>query len=228
MVFDINKIIPDKSKSIFEGAIVGWDRRSFFYYRMLKAVCTHYGIDEHTPFDDLSAREQKLFLYGTGKEAIEINFTSADGSKSRKSVQPFEGVIPNLKRRMVETDSEYIREELSRLMSSKECPSCHGARLKHEYCHVFVANTSLPSVNAMSIVKAKEFFENIQLSSQEHKIADRILKEIKDRLTFLENVGLGYLNLSRSAEKLSGGEAQRIRLASQIGAGLVGVMYTPR
>lgn len=226
MVFDINKIIPDKSKSIFEGAIVGWDRRSFFYYRMLKAVCTHYGIDEHTPFDDLSAREQKLFLYGTGKEAIEINFTSADGSKSRKSVQPFEGVIPNLKRRMVETDSEYIREELSRLMSSKECPSCHGARLKHEYCHVFVANTSLPSVNAMSIVKAREFFENIQLSTHEHKIADRILKEIKDRLTFLENVGLGYLNLSRSAETLSGGEAQRIRLASQIGAGLVGVMYT--
>lgn len=226
MVFDENKIVPNKDKSLYEGAITGWDRRTFFYYKMLESVCKHFNIDVKKPYKDLSQKERDIILYGTGSQTIEMVFKSADGSKSRKSVQPFEGVIKNFQRRMIETDSEYVRDELTKLMSSKECPTCHGSRLKDEYCHVFVNHTSLPQVNEMSIVKAKEFFSNLKLGTQDKVIADRILKEITSRLSFLENVGLGYLNLSRSAETLSGGEAQRIRLASQIGAGLVGVMYT--
>lgn len=224
MEFSEEKIVPDPNKSIYDGAIVGWDRRSFFYYRLLESVAKYYGIDIKKPFKDLSRKEQKIFLYGTN-EPITMEFSTSSGSRKETRHQPFEGVIPNYIRRLHETESDLVRDELAKLMTSHPCRSCHGARLKKEYCNVFIAGKTLPDINEMSIDKAREFFLNIELSKQEHSIADRILKEINDRLSFLINVGLGYLTLSRSAETLSGGEAQRIRLASQIGAGLVGVMY---
>lgn len=225
MVLDENKVVPDPSKSIFEGAIVGWDRRSVWYFRQLEAVAAHFNIDIHKSFASLSRKEQEIFLYGSGKEPIPMEFSYAKGQKVETSLQPFEGVIPNYERRLKETDSDYVRDFISKLMTPSLCPECKGARLKKEYCHVFVGEKSLPAINEFSIVKAQEFFSNLNLSKQEHGIADRVLKEIRSRLSFLINVGLGYLNLSRSAETLSGGEAQRIRLASQIGSGLTGVMY---
>ena len=224
MVFDVNKIV-DFNKSIFEGAIAWWDRRYFFYYRMLEAVAKHYHIDLHKPFKDLSPEEQEYFLYGT-KEPIKMVFDSKDGSIKKELNQPFEGVIPNFERRLHETESDTVRDELSLMMTARPCPVCHGTRLKKEYCHVFVGGKNLPQINELSINEAYDFFSNLTLSAQENAIAERILKEIRARLSFLINVGLGYLNLARSAETLSGGEAQRIRLASQIGAGLVCVMYT--
>lgn len=224
MVFDVNKIV-DFNKSIFEGAIAWWDRRYFFYYRMLEAVAKHYHIDLHKPFKDLSPEEQEYFLYGT-KEPIKMVFDSKDGSIKKELNQPFEGVIPNFERRLHETESDTVRDELSLMMTARPCPVCHGTRLKKEYCHIFVGGKNLPQINELSINEAYDFFSNLTLSAQENAIAERILKEIRARLSFLINVGLGYLNLARSAETLSGGEAQRIRLASQIGAGLVGVMYT--
>ena len=225
MVLDENKVVPDPNKSVFEGAIVGWDRRSVWYFRQLEAVASHFNIDLHKSFASLSRKEQEIFLYGSGKEPIPMEFSYSKGQKVETSLQPFEGVIPNYERRLKETDSDYVRDFISKLMTPSLCPECKGARLKKEYCHVFVGEKSLPEINEFSIVKAQEFFNNLNLSKQEHGIADRILKEIRSRLSFLINVGLGYLNLSRSAETLSGGEAQRIRLASQIGSGLTGVMY---
>lgn len=225
MVLDEKRIVPDPQKSIFEGAIVGWDRRSVWYFRQLEAVAAHFNIDIHQSFASLSRKEQEIFLYGSGKEAIPMEFSYAHGQKVETSYQPFEGVIPNYERRLKETDSDYVRDFISKLMTPSLCPECHGARLKKEYCHVFVGAKSLPAINELSIIKARDFFENLALTKQEHGIADRILKEIRNRLGFLINVGLGYLNLARSAETLSGGEAQRIRLASQIGSGLTGVMY---
>lgn len=225
MGVDENKVVPDPNKSVFDGAIVGWDRRSVWYFRQLEAVASHFNIDLHKSFASLSRKEQEIFLYGSGKEPIPMEFSYANGQKVETSLQPFEGVIPNYERRLKETDSDYVRDFISKLMTPSLCPECKGARLKKEYCHVFVGEKSLPEINEFSIVKAQEFFSNLNLSKQEHGIADRVLKEIRSRLSFLINVGLGYLNLSRSAETLSGGEAQRIRLASQIGSGLTGVMY---
>lgn len=225
MVLDENKVVPDPNKSVFEGAIVGWDRRSVWYFRQLEAVAEHFKIDIHKSFSSLSRKEQEIFLYGSGSEPIPMEFSYAKGQKVETSLQPFEGVIPNYERRLKETDSDYVRDFISKLMTPSLCPECKGARLKKEYCHVFVGDKSLPAVNDLSIVNAQKFFSDLSLSKQEHGIADRVLKEIRSRLSFLINVGLGYLNLSRSAETLSGGEAQRIRLASQIGSGLTGVMY---
>ncbi len=224
MIFAPDKIVDD-SKSVYDGAITGWDRRAFFYYRQLEAVANHYGIDLHKPFKDLPRKEQNILLYGS-KEPIRMVFESYSGKIKEERVMPFEGVIPNFERRLHETESDAVRDELAKLMTAMPCPTCHGARLKREYCHVFVGGKSLPEISDLSIQKAWQFFDSLSLSAQDHSIADRILKEIKARLTFLINVGLSYLTLSRSAETLSGGEAQRIRLASQIGAGLVGVMYT--
>ncbi|MCR5536456.1 MAG: excinuclease ABC subunit UvrA [Succinivibrio sp.] len=225
MVIDENKIIRDENKSIWEGAIEGWDRRYVFYFRFLEALADYYHIDLHKPFGKLSAKERQLILYGTGTEAIPMVFTSNSGKKVEKRVEPFEGVIPNFERRLRETESDYVKDYIATLMTPQECPDCHGQRLKREYRHVFVGNKSLPEVSCMSIYEVSKFFEDLKLSSQEEEIARRILKEIRARLGFLINVGLGYLTLARSAESLSGGEAQRIRLASQIGAGLMGVMY---
>ncbi len=225
MILDEDKVVVDRKKSLAQGAIIGWDKQNPFFFRLLQAVSNHFKIDLEKPFEQLSEKERQIILYGTGKEAIPMEIVYAGGKKSRSSFEPFEGVMHNFERRLRETESEYVRIYISKLMRPLPCPECHGTRLKKEYCHVFVAGKSLPEVNDMSIRECADFFNNIQLSEQDAAIASRVLKEIRNRLGFLINVGLGYLTLSRSAETLSGGESQRIRLASQIGAGLTGVMY---
>lgn len=212
MVFSEERVVPDPNKSIEEGAIALWDKRSWSFYRLLVPACDEAGIDIYKPFKDLTRKEQEIVLYGNAD-------TKKDSDRS------FMGVIGYFERQAKESDSESYQAQLQNLMSTKVCPECHGARLKHEYCHVFVGGKSLPQINDMSISDSYEFFSNLSLGEQDSTIAERILKEVRERLMFLKNVGLGYLNLSRSADTLSGGEAQRIRLASQIGAGLVGVMY---
>ena len=221
--FDSNKVVQNPDVSLASGAIKGWDRRSFYYFGLLKSVSDHYGFDIEAPFSQLSKKFQNIILNGS-KEEIEFVYVNDRGDKIKRK-HAFEGVLNNMARRYKETVSNAVREELAKYINNRPCLDCSGSRLRREARYVFLDKTNLPMVAEKSIGEALEFFEALELSGQRAKIAEKILKEIRERLSFLVNVGLNYLSLSRSAETLSGGEAQRIRLASQIGAGLVGVMY---
>lgn len=222
--FDPARVVQNQDLSLAGGAIRGWDKRSFYYFQMLQSVADHYGFDLEAPFASLSQKAKNVVLEGTGTQAIEFKYRNDRGDVVVRK-HPFEGVLNNMNRRYRETESNSVREELAKYQTSQACPSCHGSRLRQEARHVFIEQTNLPTVTHMSIGEAMGFFDDLSLTGQRAKIAEKILKEIRDRLSFLVNVGLNYLSLERSAETLSGGEAQRIRLASQIGAGLVGVMY---
>ncbi|NVK00321.1 MAG: excinuclease ABC subunit UvrA [Oceanospirillaceae bacterium] len=222
--FDPGKVVHDPSLTISEGAIRGWDRRTLYYFQQLKAVAEHYGFDIDTPFKALSKKHQDAVLKGSGSEAIPFRYLNDRGDIISKS-HPFEGVLNNLERRYRETESEMVREDLAKYLNMQPCPSCNGSRLRKEARHVFIDEKTLPDLTKLPIGAAKSYFEQLTLEGKQGEIAEKILKEIRDRLSFLVNVGLDYLSLERSADTLSGGEAQRIRLASQIGAGLVGVMY---
>lgn len=222
--FDPAKVITNDELSLTGGAIRGWDKRNFYYYQMLQALAKHYGFDLNKPFASLSEQHKQVILFGSDGADIQFVYLNDRGDKVVRK-HPFEGIIANMQRRYRDTDSQAVREELAKYLASQPCKSCQGTRLRTEARHVFIGQTSLPDVVEKSIGDALSFFQQLQLEGQRAKIAEKILKEINDRLGFLVNVGLNYLSLSRSAETLSGGEAQRIRLASQIGAGLVGVMY---
>lgn len=222
--FDPERVIQNEEISLAGGAIRGWDRRNFYYFQMLQSLAKHYKFDVEATFNSLAPAIKQVILYGSGKEAIEFKYQNDRGDVTVRS-HPFEGVIHNMERRYKETESMAVREELAKYINNRPCIACHGTRLRQEARYVFIENTTLPEISDFSIGHAMAFFQTLQLSGQRAQIAEKILKEINDRLKFLVNVGLNYLTLSRSAETLSGGEAQRIRLASQIGAGLVGVMY---
>ncbi|WP_017939140.1 excinuclease ABC subunit UvrA [Zestomonas thermotolerans] len=221
--FDAKRLVNGEL-TLAEGAIRGWDRRNVYYFQMLGSLADHYGFSLEVPFDELAAEHQKVILYGSGRENVEFRYLNDRGDIVRRA-HPFEGIIPNLERRYRETESQVVREELAKFLSTQPCPDCHGTRLRREARHVWVGDRTLPAVTAMPIGAASEYFAHLELTGRRGEIAAKILKEICERLQFLVNVGLDYLTLDRSAETLSGGEAQRIRLASQIGAGLVGVMY---
>ncbi|HIH0878650.1 TPA: excinuclease ABC subunit UvrA [Vibrio cholerae] len=222
--FDPDRVIQDANLSLAQGAIRGWDQKNFYYFQMLTALAEHYDFDVHTPFNKLSKKIQEIILHGSGRTEIEFKYIN-DRGDIRLKKHPFEGILHNLERRYHDTESNSVREELAKYISNKPCSSCDGTRLKIEARNVFINDTALPTIVELSIADALTFFQELKLEGQRAQIAEKVMKEINDRLQFLVNVGLNYLNLSRSAETLSGGEAQRIRLASQIGAGLVGVMY---
>jgi len=222
--FDPDLIIHDANLSLAGGAIRGWDRRTGYYYHLLMSLAKHYKFDIEKPFNKLAKKFQNAILYGSGNDSIEFNYVSDRGARYQKNY-PFEGVIPNMERRYRDTDSGTVREELAKYMMVRPCNSCDGSRLRREARHVFINDMMLPELTAMSISNALIFIKDLNLKGKRGKIADKIQIELSARLGFLENVGLEYLSLDRSAETLSGGEAQRIRLASQIGSGLVGVMY---
>ncbi|MCQ8879179.1 excinuclease ABC subunit UvrA [Pseudoalteromonas shioyasakiensis] len=222
--FDPNRVIQNPELSLSGGAIKGWDKRSFYYFQMLQAVADHYKFDLEVPFQELSNDAKKVILEGSGSTKIAFNYRNDRGDLITRNHE-FEGVLNNMNRRYRETESNSVREELAKYQTSQACPSCKGSRLRQEARSVFIGQTNLPDITSMSIGEAMDFFAELTLTGQRGQIAEKILKEIRDRLSFLINVGLNYLSLERSADTLSGGEAQRIRLASQIGAGLVGVMY---
>ncbi|MDX1452185.1 MAG: excinuclease ABC subunit UvrA [Oleiphilaceae bacterium] len=222
--FDPDRIIQNPALNLAEGAIKGWDRRTVYYYQLLCSVAKHYGIDIDTPFQDLPDEFRQTLLYGSGNEKIAFNYVNSRGDTVQRE-HPFEGVVPNMERRYRETESQMVRDDLSSYLNNKACPSCKGSRLKEASRHVFIATETLPDITHYPVGEALNYFSKLELTGKRAEIADKILKEIRLRLEFLVNVGLDYLTLERSADTLSGGEAQRIRLASQIGAGLVGVMY---
>ena len=222
--FDPHRVVGNHEISLSGGAIRGWDKRSYYYFQMLQSVADHYGFDLNKPFEKLDETAKELVLYGSKGTSIKFKYINERGDIMERK-HPFEGIIPNMERRFRETESNTVREELGKYMSNQFCSACSGTRLRLEARNVFIEGTTLPEVAEKSIAECLSFFSNLELIGQRAAIADKILKEIKDRLAFLVNVGLNYLSLSRSADTLSGGEAQRIRLASQIGAGLVGVMY---
>ncbi|OTQ35255.1 excinuclease ABC subunit A [Gilliamella apis] len=222
--FDPKRVVQMPEVSLAAGAIKGWDRRNFYYFQMLKSLAEHYKFDIDQPYQKLPEKVKDILLNGSGGDEIQFVYTNDRGDVVKRK-HAFEGIINNLSRRYKETDSQTIREELAKYISHRPCPCCEGSRLCKTARHVFINDTNLPTISNLSTQQAKDFFDKLSLTGQRAQIAEKILKEINDRLQFLINVGLNYLTLSRSAETLSGGEAQRIRLASQIGAGLVGVMY---
>ena len=222
--FDPKRVVVQPDAPLSGGAIRGWDRRNVYYYQLLLSLSQHYKFDMDLPFEELNKETQQLILYGSGDEMITFTYNNDRGGKKEK-VHAFEGIIPNMQRRYHDTDSSVVREELAKYMNQQPCPDCGGARLNRSARHVFIDEETLPQISSMPIDTAAEFFKNLNLPGKRGEIAEKIVKEINQRLEFLINVGLDYLNLSRGAHTLSGGEAQRIRLASQIGAGLVGVMY---
>src|SRR5699024_5495874 len=222
--FDADKVIVNPHAGLAAGAIRGWDKRNVYYFQLLQALANHLNFDIDTPFNELSDEVRNAILYGTDKEKVAFRYLNDKGEIAVRH-HPFEGVLPNMERRYRETESEAVREDLAKYLSHSTCPSCSGSRLKESARHVFIDDRSLPELVELPIGDAFAYFSALVLPGHKGEIAEKILKEIRDRLEFLVNVGLNYLNLSRNAETLSGGEAQRIRLASQIGAGLVGVMY---
>ncbi|OBU26164.1 excinuclease ABC subunit UvrA [Photobacterium aquimaris] len=222
--FDPERVVQNGELSLAGGAIRGWDKRNFYYFQMLKSLAEHFKFDVEAPFDTLPKKIKTLILSGSGTTDIEFKYINDRGDITVRR-HPFEGILNNMERRYHETESNSVREELAKFVSTKPCASCHGSRLRQEARHVFIGETNLPHICEMSINDAFTFFDQLALTGQRAQIAAKILKEINERLSFLINVGLNYLSLSRSADTLSGGEAQRIRLASQIGAGLMGVMY---
>ncbi|MFQ3186160.1 MAG: excinuclease ABC subunit A [Marinomonas primoryensis] len=223
-MFDPDRIIHDETLTLAEGAIRGWGRRSIFYYQQLTALAKHYGFDIESKYQDIPEDFKNRILQGSGKDKIDFVYINERGDKMTRS-HSFEGVIPNLQRRYHETESDSVRDDLSQYISVQSCPECDGSRLNRSARNVFIAEQTLPEVVTYPIAECLKYFETLELPGSRGEIASKILKEIRDRLTFLVNVGLEYLTLDRKADSLSGGEAQRIRLASQIGAGLVGVMY---
>jgi excinuclease ABC subunit A len=222
--FDEERLILFPDASLAEGAIRGWDRRNVYYFHMLTSLAEHYGFDVDTPFSQLSKRDRQVILHGSGKQEIAFSYINDRGDIFKRT-HTFEGILPNMERRYRETESQSVREELSKFLATQPCPDCNGARLRRDARHVFVDGRDLPSITAMPVGEAELYFGQLQLEGRRGEIAEKILKELRARYRFLVDVGLNYLTLDRSAETLSGGEAQRIRLASQIGAGLVGVMY---
>ena len=221
---DPARVVAHPEMSLAAGAVRGWDRRNAYYYQLMRSLAEHFDFDLEKPFEQLPESIRKVVLYGSGKTKIDFDYLS-DRGKSVKRSHSFEGVIPNMQRRYHETESSSVRDELAKFHTVRSCPECAGARLNLGSRHVFIDKTNLPTVTELPVGEAKTFFENLVLPGKQGEIASKIITEISERLTFLVNVGLDYLTLARSADTLSGGEAQRIRLASQIGAGLVGVMY---
>jgi len=223
--FDPDRVIHDDSLSLAAGAIAGWDRRNAFYFQMLNCLAEHYDFDIDKPLNRLPKKTREIILYGSGKEKIPFAYLRSHGRRPRKRNHTFEGVIPNMERRYRDSESNTIREELARYLNTQACDSCSGSRLRTQARNVFIGEQPIQHVTAMPIEESLAFFESLSLPGQQGEIATRIVREVGERLRFLVNVGLEYLTLDRTAETLSGGEAQRIRLASQIGSGLVGVMY---
>ena len=222
--FEPARIVAHPELSLASGAIKGWDRRTIFYFQMLQGLAGHYGFNIEQPFAELPEEARNAVVFGSGEDVIEFDYVSEKGVIQKRK-HPFEGVLPNFRRRYHETESSAVREELSKYMSRRPCPDCDGARLRREARFVMVGGVPIYAVSALALFETAKFFENLKLTGAKQKIAERIVWEIRNRVGFLNNVGLDYLSLDRSAETLSGGEAQRIRLASQIGSGLTGVMY---
>ncbi|HEV2678991.1 MAG TPA: excinuclease ABC subunit UvrA [Rhodanobacter sp.] len=223
-VFDAARVVGHPELPLSGGAVRGWDRRNAHYFQLILSLAAHYGFDVDAPWHKLPANVQKAILFGSGKDKIAFRYITERGGKVTRE-HPFEGILPNLERRYKETESSAVREELAKYISDQPCPTCEGQRLNRSARNVFVADHALPSLTHRSIDDALAFFADLKLPGWRGEIAVKIVKEIRERLTFLNDVGLNYLTLDRQADSLSGGEAQRIRLASQIGAGLVGVMY---
>ncbi len=222
--FDPARVVAYPHLSLAAGAIKGWDKRNQFYFQMMESLAGHYGFDTNVPYEELPEGIRQIVLHGSGREQIKFRYLNEKGTRFDRS-HTFEGIIPNLERRYRETDSVMVREELAKYLNNKPCPECGGARLRREARHVLIGGRTLTEVSHLSLIECRDFFNLLQMTGHKAQVAEKIVKEITARLTFLINVGLDYLSLDRSAETLSGGEAQRIRLASQIGSGLTGVMY---